>query len=59
MIKIDIEMPKTCNGCFANGNGEFCFLMSEKYPENVVLDYAWNDTKPSWCPLIEEKGEQQ
>lgn len=58
MIKIDIEMPKTCNGCFANqGSEDCCSLMSDIYPKNVVLDYSWNDTKPEWCPLIEEKGE--
>ena len=57
MIKIDIEMPRTCNGCFACYDIEFCNLMDIKYPDNKVEEHCYNDTKPEWCPLIEEKGE--
>lgn len=52
MIKIDIEMPKTCNNCFCMRFYEemLCGITNED-----IADYAYNDTKPERCPLEEAK----
>ena len=61
MIKINIEMPKTCNGCFACVSYEDwnCQLKSDNYPDNDVTEYVWGGTKPDWCPLEEVANEQR
>ena len=58
MIIIDIEMPKTCNMCFACLHYDDISCSLGKYPDNNVLDYVYKDTKPDWCPLKEVQDER-
>lgn len=68
MITIDIDAPKTCNGCFAahwpDNTNAFCAIeidALDKGSDDDVLvytdisDYMWHDTKPDWCPIKEVK----
>lgn len=53
MIIIDIEMPESCNMCFACNRNDGFFCGFGKYPGNDVLNHVYEDTKPNWCPLKE------
>ena len=49
MIKIDIDMPKSCYDCPFNSRifgFDWCC---------IKIEYSWTETgdKPNWCPLIE------
>ena len=50
MVKIDIEMPKSCGNC------PFLF-----YAKNCALTIKQVDTKrkPDWCPLIEINEDEE
>lgn len=63
MIKIDIEMPKTCNGCFAahwdDNTNALCAIEADRDSDDDVLiytdilHYMYHGTKPDWCPIKE------
>ena len=50
MVKIDIEMPKSCGNC------PFLF-----YAKNCALTIKQVNTKgkPDWCPLIETNEDEE
>jgi len=60
MIKIDMETPNTCSNCRFQTvafEGDL-FMEHECYcivAVESVEDYMDNGTKPDWCPLIEDK----
>lgn len=63
MIVIDIDTPKTCNGCFAAHWSDipnaYCAIEADKDSDDDVLIYTdisyhmYHDTKPDWCPIKE------
>ena len=65
MITIDIDAPKTCNGCFAahwhDNTNAFCAIELDKDLDNTVisltdiLHHMYHGTKPDWCPIKEVK----
>lgn len=50
MVKIDMEMPKNCNGC------PFLF-----YAKNCALTIRQVElnSRPDWCPLIEINEDEE
>lgn len=65
MITIDIDAPKTCNGCFAahwhDDINAFCAIELDKDFDDTVISFTdisynmYHDTKPDWCPIKEVK----
>lgn len=50
MIKIDMEMPKNCNGCPFLFFAKNCALVMKQVEPN---------SKPDWCPLIEINEDEE
>ena len=48
MIQIDIQIPKSCDGCPLCNEYYIC-----QANDNDVEDYWDNSIKPKWCPLRE------
>ena len=62
MIKIDVEMPASCDECgFICLKEHECVIIRKMNQNRIrildphIWDYEKAEEKPDWCPLIEEK----
>ena len=62
MIKINMEMPKSCYDCrMVDDEFGYCHavdviaLGKRGHYNGELWKYEDNHTKPEWCPLIEDK----
>lgn len=54
VVRIDMDMPKCCNGCCLSYYDEVfkSFICSPSVKMMTSKQY-WDKNKPSWCPLKE------
>ena len=62
MVKIDIEMPKSCKECYLHKwsdsfNSLICLPLIASGEEDLskikIIDFYKADLMPEWCPLKE------
>ena len=56
MIKIDMEMPRYCDGCPCLDSGWRLCRVNKK-GNATITNKNIDGIKPEWCPLLECKNE--